>query len=130
MQTKPARGIGSTILTLAICAFVGACLTAKWSPVQAADTPPAKKKASAAEKKQQKAKLPAAPAFRPIPATGTKVDATALAKIIDEEIGHVLKTEKVQSSPRSDDAEFLRRVHLDLVGTIPPPEKVREFLAS
>ena len=30
----------------------------------------------------------------------------------------------------SSDSEFLRRVCLDLAGTLPPPERVREFLAS
>ena len=30
----------------------------------------------------------------------------------------------------SSDAEFLRRVCLDLTGTLPPPERTREFLAS
>ena len=30
----------------------------------------------------------------------------------------------------SGDSEFLRRVCLDLTGTLPPPERVREFLAS
>lgn len=29
---------------------------------------------------------------------------------------------------RADDAEFLRRIFLDLTGTIPPPEKARAFL--
>src|SRR5262249_2945495 len=30
----------------------------------------------------------------------------------------------------SSDAEFLRRVCLDLTGTLPPPDRVREFLSS
>ncbi len=34
------------------------------------------------------------------------------------------------ASPLSDDAEFLRRVSLDLVGTIPTVEEAREFLAD
>src|SRR5690349_719178 len=33
-------------------------------------------------------------------------------------------------SPRSDDAEFLRRVSLDLAGTIPSAGAARAFLAS
>src|SRR5207237_7966072 len=35
----------------------------------------------------------------------------------------------VPSNP-STDAEFLRRICLDLTGTLPPPQRVREFLAS
>ena len=33
-------------------------------------------------------------------------------------------------SELSSDAEFLRRVCLDLTGTLPPPQRVREFMAS
>jgi hypothetical protein len=33
-------------------------------------------------------------------------------------------------SPRAGDAEYLRRVYLDLIGTLPTPEEVRAFLAS
>ena len=35
----------------------------------------------------------------------------------------------VPSSPSSD-TEFLRRLCLDFTGTLPPPQRVREFLAS
>ena len=33
-------------------------------------------------------------------------------------------------SARADDAEFLRRVSLDLTGCIPPPDAVRSFFAD
>jgi hypothetical protein len=36
----------------------------------------------------------------------------------------------VRPAPRASDAEFLRRVHLDLIGTLPTPEEVRAFLGS
>jgi hypothetical protein len=67
---------------------------------------------------------------RPIPATGTTVDAAALAKIIDDEINRRLTEEKIPASERCDDAEFLRRVYLDLTGVIPSVEKAQEFLDS
>ncbi len=38
--------------------------------------------------------------------------------------------EKVTPAPTVDDAGFLRRVFLDLAGTVPPPEKVVAFLAD
>jgi Protein of unknown function (DUF1549)/Protein of unknown function (DUF1553) len=69
-------------------------------------------------------------ATRPIPGAGKTVDASGLAKIIDDEITLRLVQEKIPSSPRSDDSEFIRRVYLDLVGVIPPAETVRAFLES
>src|SRR5437868_4455966 len=34
------------------------------------------------------------------------------------------------AAPLADDAEFLRRIYLDLVGCIPSPEQARTFLAE
>src|SRR5262245_64010156 len=50
------------------------------------------------------------------PASGSKVqklDAAALARLIDDHIEKRLKAERIPSSPRTDDAEFLRRVYLE-----------------
>ena len=58
-------------------------------------------------------------ATRPIPGAGKTIDASGLAKIIDDEITLRLVQEKIPSSPRSEDSEFIRRVYLDLVGVIP-----------
>ena len=52
------------------------------------------------------------------------------SNFIDEEVFTKLKRLHIVPSDLSDDAEFLRRVCLDLTGTLPPPERVREFLAS
>src|SRR5207247_4507005 len=41
-----------------------------------------------------------------------------------------LKDEKVAGSPICSDAEFIRRVYLDITGHIPPPDKVAAFLDS
>ena len=50
--------------------------------------------------------LPAGPAYE-------------LAATIDREIDTALAAAKVPASPLADDAEFLRRVSLDLTGTVP-----------
>jgi Protein of unknown function (DUF1549)/Protein of unknown function (DUF1553) len=48
--------------------------------------------------------------------------------LIDEELFKRLADLKVPPSPRSDDATFLRRVSLDLIGQQPRPEEIRAFL--
>ena len=47
---------------------------------------------------------------------------------IDQHIFAKLKRFHVIPSELSDDAEFLRRVCLDIIGTLPPPHRVQEFL--
>lgn len=49
---------------------------------------------------------------------------------IDRLVFAKLKRLHLLPSEPSDDQQFLRRVCLDLTGTLPPPERVREFLAS
>ncbi|MFN0051005.1 MAG: DUF1549 domain-containing protein [Planctomycetales bacterium] len=49
---------------------------------------------------------------------------------IDRFIFAKLRKFNIVPSELSSDAEFLRRICLDLAGTLPPPERVREFLAS
>ena len=60
--------------------------------------------------------------------TAAKLDAHALAHVIDGAIQSRLAKEGIPLSPRTGDAEFLRRVYLDLTGRIPPVEKVIAFL--
>jgi mono/diheme cytochrome c family protein len=52
----------------------------------------------------------------------------AVAKIIDTAILDPLKKDKASLAPITDDAEFLRRVYLDLNGRIPTIEQARTFL--
>jgi hypothetical protein len=47
---------------------------------------------------------------------------------IDEHIAAELHRMRLPPSPLSDDAEFFRRVHLDLIGRLPEAEEVRRFL--
>ena len=55
-------------------------------------------------------------------------DASAVAKLIDGHVDSRLKKDKVSPSPLSSDADFLRRVYLDITGVIPPYEKAKAFL--
>jgi len=49
---------------------------------------------------------------------------------IDQHIDTKLKSLKVQPSPLATDAEFLRRVTLDLTGQLPTAEQARAFIAD
>lgn len=66
------------------------------------------------------------------PANGAEPAATpdiqALAEKIDGHIARRWAEVKAEPAPRADEAEFLRRVSLDLAGRIPSVEEVRTFL--
>ena len=57
-------------------------------------------------------------------------DPLAVAKRIDDEIDAKLKEKSLVASPISNDAEFLRRIFLDLTGRIPSKERTLAFLES
>ncbi len=86
--------------------------------------------ATAQNAKKKKDRAAKVETVRTIPGAGQKLGPAALAQIIDQEISRRLKEEKVPTSGKTDDAEFFRRVYLDLVGVIPPAEKVKAFLQS
>jgi hypothetical protein len=56
------------------------------------------------------------------------LDAQALSARIDELIGVRLAKEKVPTAPLADDAEFFRRLSLDLNGRIPSLPQLMDFL--
>ena len=54
----------------------------------------------------------------------------AVAAKLDGIIDAKLTEEGVKPAPRSSDAEFLRRLYLDLLGTVPTPDEVEGFVAD
>jgi uncharacterized protein DUF1549/uncharacterized protein DUF1553 len=80
--------------------------------------------------------LAAVPALRAGPAEGPKPlgppdavrDADALAAWVDERFAADWEAARVKPAPAADDAEFLRRVSLDLIGRIPSVSEARKFL--
>jgi hypothetical protein len=56
--------------------------------------------------------------------------AAELARLIDQQIDARLSREGVRAAELADDAEFVRRIYLDLHGAVPPLEQVKRFLAD
>lgn len=54
----------------------------------------------------------------------------AVVSVINEHLAAGWKVHGVEPSPRADDAEWLRRVYLDIVGHIPPLEVAEKFLEN
>jgi hypothetical protein len=98
------------------------CLLAT-SGVNAADPPSQNSPAAAA----------CAPAATCAPATAAKdglLDAAGLTAHIDQALAAAWARDKVEPAPTADDAEFLRRVYLDVIGKIPSVAELQEFLAD
>ena len=60
--------------------------------------------------------------------SGRTPDVAGTVALIDEQIAAVWTNRQIKPSPPADDAEFLRRVTLDLIGRIPSLKEARSFL--
>src|SRR5207253_5973778 len=50
--------------------------------------------------------------------------------VIDRAVFAKLNRMRIRPSEVCTDREFIRRVHLDLIGVLPTPDEVRQFLAE
>jgi len=64
------------------------------------------------------------------PRAATAWTGPAPANLVDEEIFARLRQLGVNPAPPADDLVFLRRIHLDLLGVLPPAEEARAFAAD
>jgi hypothetical protein len=76
------------------------------------------------------AATPASPPPAPARRRSAGLTSFEVAAEIDRQIETGLAAEKLPASPMCDDAEFIRRVFLDITGVIPPAAKVADFLDS
>jgi hypothetical protein len=63
-------------------------------------------------------------------APAAEPDAAEITALIDKQIDEGLKAKKITPAEPADDAEFLRRVYLDLHGVVPTAEQASTFLAD
>jgi hypothetical protein len=88
------------------------------------------RKAMAARSGKDKDKFTPAVVKAPVRKPGQRGYPAEVAALIDEIIDANLEEEGIPASPGCSDAEFIRRVSLDVMGRIPTAERVKEFLAD
>lgn len=107
-----------------------------WKRIAADEMPPGEKKLSAAEKNHIKQWI--AGGLPTVAERQKKNDDPLLSKekhtprevaaAIDRHLQNGMATWRLKPAPQSDDAEFLRRIHLDLTGRVPTAEQAVAFL--
>jgi hypothetical protein len=109
-----------------------------WQKIAADEMPPNEKKLSAQEKQAIRqwiaSGLPTLAQRQktvdPLLSAGEKHEPKQVAAAIDQHLNRFLTAAKLKAAPRSDDAEFLRRLYLDLTGRVPTAEQAVAFLDS
>jgi hypothetical protein len=61
---------------------------------------------------------------------GRRSTANAYSNLFDQQLFSKMEADQVAPAPKSSDAEFLRRVYIDVTGRIPTPEATLAFLES
>ncbi|MGL4423197.1 MAG: DUF1549 domain-containing protein, partial [Gemmataceae bacterium] len=93
----------------------------------------AKEAKKASESKKTFAESKESPVLTPLVPKrigGSSANPAVVAQFIDSQIQIQLDADKEERAPRSGDAEFLRRVSLDITGVIPTADRARKFLAD
>lgn len=109
-----------------------------WEAIDSGEMPKGEKKLSAGEKEMLRrwvaAKLPTVASLPGDAAhklsVGTTHPPTVVAAAIDAEIDTALRRQIFKPASPSDDAEFLRRIYLDLAGRVPTAAQAAAFLDS
>ncbi len=65
-----------------------------------------------------------------LPRIGTSDRKIVIRNLIDQRLFGAMVKDKVPHAPLTNDYEFCRRVHLDLIGRIPTPERLKVFVES
>ncbi len=69
-------------------------------------------------------------AFNAPSSTGAQRQAVSRPNLVDQHLFAKMANDNVRSASASTDAEFVRRIHIDLTGRIPTAEVVETFLAD
>jgi hypothetical protein len=128
-QTKPERSLSRAwpMVTLTFAGLLLGTLAIDWDRLYAQEAKTKAKLPFEDKKYTPKSKsLPVAESLT----KGMKIDSAALTRLIDQEIRKRLAAEKTKAAGQCSDEEFVRRVHLDIIGVIPTADKVTAFLNS
>lgn len=109
-----------------------------WKRIDEGEMPPTEEKLSAKEKETIRqwiaSGLPTKASrqkdVKPLLPGGKRHEPRQVAQVIDQHLSQALGLRKLKAASLSDDAEFLRRVAIDLTGRVPTAEQAEAFLDS